>query len=190
MGPQRDSRSSWLQKVSLFHQEDLIPLLAADRTEDYLTEKPSNGQYRDNQQHQLQSPKNGVCLAWLDPGVPRLLGFGFSLGIQQILRGCGVELGYEFLLHKTTVSGWLEDLEVLPSAGQVHDGADFLARELVLPCQRAVVGFPVDGPAWEEHRDKVQAPRENSFMFPPRNTIKVTSRVLRKHAWKRLDLYF
>lgn len=160
------------RRLSLFHQEYLIPLLATDRTEDHLTEKSSDGQYGDNQQHQLQAPQNRVCLAWLDPGLPRILGFGLSLVPLQILRGCGVELGDEFLLHKTSVRGWLEDLQVLGTAGQVHDGADLLAGELVLPRQRAVVSFPVDGPAWEECGVRVQGPGENSFMSSPREHYK------------------
>ena len=77
---------------------------------------------------------------------------------------------------------------MLATTVQVHDGADRLARELVLPCQRAVVSFPVDRPAWEEHRVKVQGPGENSFMFPLRNTIEVTMGAQELWPGKRLPL--
>lgn len=147
--------------LSLFHQEGLI-LLATGRTEDHFPEEPPHGQHKDNQQQQLQAPENGVCLARLGPGLPRPLGFGLSLGLQLMHRGCGVELGHEFLLHETSVNRWLEDLQLLATAVQVHDGAAVLAgSELVVPSQSGVVGLPVDGPGREEQRVTRQGPGES-----------------------------
>lgn len=82
-------------------------------------EAPPN-QNRDHQQHQLQAPEDGVCFAWLGPGLPMPLAFGLSLSLQQFPRGCGAELGYQFLFHETSVNGWLEDLQLLATADQVH----------------------------------------------------------------------
>ena len=56
----------------------------------------------------------------------------------------------ELLLHEAPVSGRLEDLQPAATVGGVHDGADALAGELVLPGQGEVVRFPEYGPVKDD----------------------------------------